>query len=94
MVDPKHWVPSELRDEIVVVTKGRRAVAARVPLKNVDCESLALSTHPKFMKLVKRARAGFRAGRTVSLEEMRARLRHSRPLDRRLHPSAPRRRGG
>ena len=33
---------SEVKDEIVVVTKGRRAVAALVPLKNVDRESLAL----------------------------------------------------
>jgi len=33
---------SELKDEIVVVTKGRRAVAVLVPLKNVDREPLAL----------------------------------------------------
>jgi len=33
---------SELKNEIVVVTQGRRAVAALVPLKNVDRESLAL----------------------------------------------------
>ena len=37
---------SELKDEIVVVTKGRRAVAALVPLKNVDRESLALRPPP------------------------------------------------
>ena len=69
---------SELKDEIVVVTEGKRAVAALVPLKNVDRESLALSTHPEFMKLVKRARAEFAAGRTVSLQEMRARARRLR----------------
>jgi hypothetical protein len=85
---------SELKDEIVVVTKGRRAVAALLPLKNVDRESLALSTHPEFMKLVKRARAEFRAGKTVSLEEMRVRLRQSRSASRRPQPAAPRRRGG
>jgi len=39
---------AELKNDIVVVTKGRRAVAALVPLKNVDRESLALSTHPEF----------------------------------------------
>src|SRR2546430_17028510 len=80
---------AELKDEIVVVTKGRRAVAALVPLKNVDRESLALSTHPEFMKLVKRARAEFRAGKTVSLEEMRARLRQRRPAHRRAQPAPP-----
>ena len=85
---------SELKDEIVVVTKGRRAVAALVPLKNVDRESLALSTHPEFMKLIKSARVEFRAGRTVSLEEMRARLGQGRSPNRRLQPPAPRRRGG
>ena len=85
---------SELKNEIVVVTQGRRAVAALVPLKNVDRESLALSTHPEFMKLVKRARAEFRAGRTVSLEEMQTRLTQSRSPNRRLRQPAPRRRGG
>ena len=85
---------SELKNEIVVVTQGRRAVAALVPLKNVDRESLALSTHPEFMKLVKRARAEFRARRTVSLEEMQTRLTQSRSPNRRLGQPAPRRRGG
>ena len=85
---------SELKNEIVVVTQGRRAVAALVPLKNVDRESLALSTHPEFMKLVKRARAEFRAGRTVSLEEMQTRLTQSRSPNGRLRQPAPRRRGG
>jgi hypothetical protein len=36
----------ELKDEIVVVTTGRRAVAALVPLKNVERETLTLSAHP------------------------------------------------
>ena len=33
-------------DEILVLTKGDRAVAAIVPLRIVDRESLALSQHP------------------------------------------------
>jgi PHD/YefM family antitoxin component YafN of YafNO toxin-antitoxin module len=84
----------ELKDEIMVVTKGRHAVAALVPLKNVDRESLALSTHPEFMKLVRRARAEFRAGKTVSLEEMHTRVRVTRSPNRRLQSTAPKRRGG
>ena len=76
---------SELKDGIVVVTKGKRVVAALVPLKNVDRESLALSTHPEFMKLIRRARAEFRAGKATSLEEIRARVRMIR---------SPKRRGG
>lgn len=85
---------SELKDEIVVVTKGRQVVAALVPLKNVDRESLALSTHPEFMRLVKRARAEFRTGRTVSLEEMRERVSPRRSSNRRTQSPASRRRGG
>jgi hypothetical protein len=65
---------AELKNDIVVVTQGRRALAALVPLKNVDRESLALSTHPAFLALVKKARAEIAAGRTLSLEEMRARV--------------------
>jgi hypothetical protein len=63
-----------LKNDIVVVTKGRRAVAALVPLKNVDRESLALSAHPEFLGLVKKARAEISAGRSLSLEEVRARV--------------------
>ena len=80
---------SELRNDIVVVTKGQRAVAALVPLRNVDRESLALSAHPEFMKLVKRARAECAAGKTVSFEEMRARVRRMRSPNKRLQPARP-----
>ena len=85
---------AELEDEIVVVTKGSRAVAALVPLKNVDRESLALSTHPEFLKLIKRARAEVAAGKTLSLDEMRRRVLPRTPANKRLQPTAPKRRGG
>ena len=65
---------AELDDDIVVVTRGRRPLAALVPLKNVDRESLALSTSPEFLALMKRARAEIAAGKSVSLKEMRARV--------------------
>jgi antitoxin (DNA-binding transcriptional repressor) of toxin-antitoxin stability system len=60
-----------LGDEIVVLKEGRRAVAAIVPLKNVDRESLALSQHPKFLRIIARARAQLAAGRTLSLAAMK-----------------------
>lgn len=85
---------AELEDEIVVVTKGSRAVAALVPLKNVDRESLALSTHPEFLKLVKRARIEIAAGKTLSLDEMRRRVLRRGSANKRLQPTAPKRRGG
>lgn len=61
----------ELGDEIVVLMKKNRPVAAIVPLRNVDRESLALSTNPKFLKIIRRSRADFAAGRTHSLQEVR-----------------------
>jgi len=85
---------AELQNEIVVVTKGSRAVAALVPLNNVDRESLALSTHPEFLKLIKRARAEVAAGKTLSLDEMRRRVLPRAPAIKRLQPTAPKRRDG
>ena len=65
---------AELDDDIVVVTRGHRPLAALVPLTNVDRESLALSTSPEFLRLMKRARAEIAAGQSLSLEEMRVRV--------------------
>jgi antitoxin (DNA-binding transcriptional repressor) of toxin-antitoxin stability system len=65
---------ADLHDETVVLTAGNRAVAAIVPLRNVDRESVALSHHPEFLGLIARSRAEFVAGRTMSLAEMKRRL--------------------
>ena len=54
---------ADLGDEIVVVTDGDKPVAAIVPLKGTDRESLALSGHPEFLDIIKRSRADFRNGR-------------------------------
>jgi len=64
---------SELDDEVVLLTKRNRPIAAIVPLRNVDRETLALSTHPGFLALIERsrrevARRNVREHR-VSLEE-------------------------
>lgn len=42
---------AELSDEIVLLTERNRAIAALVPLKGLDRESIALSSHPAFLKL-------------------------------------------
>jgi hypothetical protein len=55
----------ELKDDIMIVADGRRPVAAVVPLKGVDRESLALSAHPEFMELIERSRAQLAAGQTL-----------------------------
>ena len=69
---------TELADDVVIVTDGDQPLAALIPLKNAEGESLALSTHPDFIKLVKRSRTDFERGETVSLDEMRALVRRMR----------------
>src|SRR5438128_883903 len=69
----------ELDDDILVLTTARnRPIAAIVPLKNVDRESLALSSHPEFLQLIERSRREFAAGKTLSLAQMRAALEERR----------------
>jgi hypothetical protein len=85
---------AELHDDIVVVTKGHKAVAALVPLGNVDRESLALSAHPEFLALVERSRAEIAAGRTITLAAMRKRVLRTRASNQWLPPTTPKRRVG
>lgn len=85
---------ADFPDETVVVTEGRRAVAAIVPLKNVDRESLALSQHPEFLELIAHSREDFVAGRTISMDEMKRRLLAKRSPNERIQPSARRARRG
>jgi antitoxin (DNA-binding transcriptional repressor) of toxin-antitoxin stability system len=59
-----------------------KPVAAVVPLRHVDRESLALSAHPEFLALIKRARQEFAAGKTLSFEEMKRRLERPRKARR------------
>lgn len=61
----------ELREEVLVFTSANRPIAAMVPLKDVDMESLTLSYHPDFMEIIEKARAEIQAGKTLSLKEMK-----------------------
>jgi prevent-host-death family protein len=82
---------NELDDEVVLLTKRNRPIAAIVPLRNVDRETLALSTHPGFLALIERSRREVAAGKTLSFKQMRATL-----ATQGRKPEAPRsaRRGG
>jgi antitoxin (DNA-binding transcriptional repressor) of toxin-antitoxin stability system len=77
-----------LGDEPVLLTEGGKAVAAIVPLRNVDRESLALSQHPEFLDLIARSRADFAAGRTISLGEMKRRVLAKRSPNKRIQPTS------
>ena len=85
---------ADFRHETVVLTEGNRAVAAIIPLKNVDRESLALSHHPEFLELIARSRAEFAAGRTISPGEIKRRVLPKRSPNKRIQPAARRARRG
>ncbi len=74
----------ELDDQIVVVTDRNKPVAAIVPLRNVDRESLALSSHPEFLEIIAKSRRQFAAGKTLSLEEMRRAVLPRRTANKRI----------
>jgi antitoxin (DNA-binding transcriptional repressor) of toxin-antitoxin stability system len=78
---------ADLGNEIVVLTDGNTPVAAIVPLKATDRESLALSSHPEFLQLIERSRAEFREGRSLSLEEMKQ-VFPAKRSPKRLQPKA------
>ena len=84
----------ELTGEILVVRDPGGPVAAVVPLKGVDRESLVLCAHPEFLDLIARSRAQFAAGRTLTLDEMKRavlpRQKANKALDRRRRKTARR----
>lgn len=61
----------ELDQDVIVLTSNDEPVAAIVSLKNVDRESLSLSFNPEFIAIIEQARAECRAGKTLSLEDMK-----------------------
>jgi hypothetical protein len=61
----------ELGDEVIVLVSDKTPVAALVSLKEVDRESLSLSTNPEFLAIIDKARQEFRAGKTISFDAMR-----------------------
>jgi antitoxin (DNA-binding transcriptional repressor) of toxin-antitoxin stability system len=84
----------ELSDEIVLVTERNKAVAALVPLRGIDRESIALSGHPGFLKIIERSRAQFERGETMTIEEMKTAFAGGRSPNKRLQPSKARRHSG
>lgn len=69
--------------ETLVFTVKRRPVAALISLRNVDRESLALSTNPQFLDLIERARKEIRAGKTASLESVERKFKLNTPKKQR-----------
>jgi len=84
----------ELKDEVLAVRDAGGPVAAMVPLKGVDRESLALSAHPEFLDLIARSRAQFAAGQTLTLQEMKRAVLPGRKANKALQPAAHKPRRG
>jgi len=63
-----------LNGEVLVVTESGKPVAALVPIQNMDMETLAVGTSPKFLDIVERARRRHEQEGGISQEEMRRRL--------------------
>lgn len=55
----------------VLAVVAKKAIAAVVSLEDTDLESLSLSLNPEFIAIVEQARQEFKAGKTLSLEEMK-----------------------
>ena len=85
---------NDLKGDPVILTEGSRAVAALIPLKNVDRESLTLSQHPEFLELIAHSRAELDAGRKITLADMKRRVLSKRSSNRRMQPTARRARRG
>jgi len=85
---------SELDDDIVLVTKGNRPIAAVVSLKNADREVLSLSCSPQFHKIIERSRRDFATGRSRSLAEVRELFGLRAGANKRMQPTRKKRARG
>jgi antitoxin (DNA-binding transcriptional repressor) of toxin-antitoxin stability system len=65
---------SGLTEAPVIITSNGQPIAALVTLENVDMETIALSTNPKFIELIEQSRVKRRVEGGVSSMEMRRRL--------------------
>jgi antitoxin (DNA-binding transcriptional repressor) of toxin-antitoxin stability system len=64
----------DIDGEAVVLVDDGKPVAALLPIDNADMETVSLSTNPKFLAIIERARARWRSEGGISTEEMRRRL--------------------
>jgi len=77
------------RGETWVLTRRGRPVAAVVPLNDEDYFSMRLANDPRFIELIERSRASYKATGGISLAEMRR--KYAVPKPRRRSASRKRR---
>ena len=61
------------KDPIVVLRRGK-PMAAVIPLRNTDEETVALSTNKNFLKIIEKSRAKLKKHGGISPKELRRRL--------------------
>lgn len=61
-------------EETIVLTRRGKPVAAVVPMKGVDAETLRLSTSRRFMNILRRSFRQLDAGKRISVAEMKKRV--------------------
>ena len=61
----------EIDKEILILKSKDKPVAAIVSLKNVDVESISLSTNPEFLEIIENSRREFTLGKRISFDEMK-----------------------
>ncbi|MBI2171492.1 MAG: type II toxin-antitoxin system Phd/YefM family antitoxin [Chloroflexi bacterium] len=64
----------QLGDEPLVITKKGKPVAVLVPVKDMDMETLSLSTNSDFLAIIERSRARHEKEGGISSEEVARRL--------------------
>jgi prevent-host-death family protein len=62
------------RGRTLVVTRRGKPVAALLPIEDADWETVALSTNPRFIRMIQRSRTRQAAKGGIPLEEARRRL--------------------
>lgn len=62
-------------EETVLLTRRGKPVAAVIPMKGVDAETLALGTSRKFLSILRRSFRELDAGQAISLADMRRRVK-------------------
>ena len=58
----------------IIVTKAGKPVAAVVPIRNADAETVSLSTNRQFLAIMERSRTRLKKEGSISAKEIRRRL--------------------
>ena len=64
----------EVKNDPIVIVQHGRPMAAVIPLRNTDAETIALSTNKAFLGIIKKSRQSLKTHGGISPKELRRRL--------------------